>query len=249
MTPADGEFTTPTTSHSPSARSSSRASSCISPRAPTVPVAEGSSVAGIGNCIACHHAPAFTDFLVHNVGVTQAEYDALHGSGASPRSRFPTWPRAMPTRTPSSRRPRCTRPPPESSAAFPTSRPGAHRPRRLERLANPDLPPPQTALTSVLCEALSLDPPELHAGDAPVRSRSRRSRRLASATLGTRRPTCTPASSTRSRTCSTTTRRSASWRSTARCGTPILGSLESPSPSRSKIALAAFLRALFEDYD
>ena len=32
-----------------------------------------------GNCIACHPAPHFTDFKFHNIGVTQVEYDAIHG--------------------------------------------------------------------------------------------------------------------------------------------------------------------------
>jgi hypothetical protein len=36
----------------------------------------------IGNCIACHAPPLFTDFHVHNTGATQDEYDAIHGSGA-----------------------------------------------------------------------------------------------------------------------------------------------------------------------
>jgi len=36
---------------------------------------------GIGNCVACHPAPSFTDFGVHNTGAAQSEYDALHGPG------------------------------------------------------------------------------------------------------------------------------------------------------------------------
>jgi len=36
---------------------------------------------GIGNCGSCHFAPAFTDFGFHNTGVSQIEYDALHGPG------------------------------------------------------------------------------------------------------------------------------------------------------------------------
>ena len=36
----------------------------------------------IGNCIACHAAPNFTDFKFHNTGIAQAEYDGIHGSGA-----------------------------------------------------------------------------------------------------------------------------------------------------------------------
>src|SRR5436305_5073574 len=35
-----------------------------------------------GNCISCHAPPAFTDFLFHNTGATQEEYDSIHGAGA-----------------------------------------------------------------------------------------------------------------------------------------------------------------------
>jgi cytochrome c peroxidase len=37
---------------------------------------------GAGNCAECHVPPHFTDFKFHNTGVTQDEYDALHGEGA-----------------------------------------------------------------------------------------------------------------------------------------------------------------------
>jgi cytochrome c peroxidase len=37
---------------------------------------------GIGNCIACHAAPKFTDFRFHNTGISQFEYDRIHGEGA-----------------------------------------------------------------------------------------------------------------------------------------------------------------------
>jgi cytochrome c peroxidase len=36
---------------------------------------------GIGNCVTCHTAPDFTDFGFHNTGVAQEEYDAIHGAG------------------------------------------------------------------------------------------------------------------------------------------------------------------------
>ena len=36
----------------------------------------------IGNCVACHPAPKFTDFGFHNTGAAQDEYDAIHGAGA-----------------------------------------------------------------------------------------------------------------------------------------------------------------------
>jgi cytochrome c peroxidase len=41
----------------------------------------GRTRGGVGNCLACHPAPAFTDFGFHDTGVSQAEYDAVHGAG------------------------------------------------------------------------------------------------------------------------------------------------------------------------
>ena len=35
-----------------------------------------------GNCAACHQAPNFSDFFFHNTGVSQEEYDAVHGPGS-----------------------------------------------------------------------------------------------------------------------------------------------------------------------
>jgi hypothetical protein len=35
-----------------------------------------------GNCAACHQAPNFSDFSFHNTGVSQDEYDGVHGAGA-----------------------------------------------------------------------------------------------------------------------------------------------------------------------
>ena len=44
---------------------------------------------GIGNCVTCHTAPDFTDFSFHNTGVAQEEYDALHGRGAFAKLEIP----------------------------------------------------------------------------------------------------------------------------------------------------------------
>jgi cytochrome c peroxidase len=46
------------------------------------PTPEELASGGIGNCVACHPAPVFTDFRVHNTGVSQREYDAVHGEGS-----------------------------------------------------------------------------------------------------------------------------------------------------------------------
>ncbi|HEY3644270.1 MAG TPA: hypothetical protein VGM16_02940, partial [Gammaproteobacteria bacterium] len=35
----------------------------------------------IGNCVACHAPPDFTDFRMHNVGSTQFEYEDINGQG------------------------------------------------------------------------------------------------------------------------------------------------------------------------
>jgi cytochrome c peroxidase len=35
-----------------------------------------------GNCVSCHVPPHFSDFNFHNTGVTQIEFDAMHGEGS-----------------------------------------------------------------------------------------------------------------------------------------------------------------------
>jgi cytochrome c peroxidase len=40
------------------------------------------ATSGVGNCIACHAPPEMTDFRFHNTGVSQLEYDAVHGDGS-----------------------------------------------------------------------------------------------------------------------------------------------------------------------
>lgn len=37
--------------------------------------------ASVGNCVACHAPPLFTDNSFHNLGVSQAEFDRLNGEG------------------------------------------------------------------------------------------------------------------------------------------------------------------------
>ncbi len=37
--------------------------------------------ASVGNCVACHTPPLFTDNSFHNLGVSQAEFDRLNGEG------------------------------------------------------------------------------------------------------------------------------------------------------------------------
>ena len=44
--------------------------------------AAGATNGHAGNCAACHQAPDFSDFVLHNNGVSQEEYDAANGDGA-----------------------------------------------------------------------------------------------------------------------------------------------------------------------
>lgn len=43
-----------------------------------------------GNCVACHIPPNFTDRSFHNIGVTQEEYDGIHGAGSFAALEIPT---------------------------------------------------------------------------------------------------------------------------------------------------------------
>ena len=50
----------------------------------------GNSSASVGNCLACHAPPRFTDFGFHNTGATQEEYDFIHGEGAFMKLAIPS---------------------------------------------------------------------------------------------------------------------------------------------------------------
>jgi len=42
-----------------------------------------------GNCASCHVPPAFTDFSFHNVGISQLEFDRMHGEGSFADMKIP----------------------------------------------------------------------------------------------------------------------------------------------------------------
>jgi hypothetical protein len=48
------------------------------------------SAGAIGNCIACHAPPKFSDLKFHNVGVAQTDFDAVHGAGSFVALTIPT---------------------------------------------------------------------------------------------------------------------------------------------------------------
>jgi cytochrome c peroxidase len=35
----------------------------------------------VGNCVACHAPPSFTDHSFHNIGISQREFEKVHGEG------------------------------------------------------------------------------------------------------------------------------------------------------------------------
>jgi cytochrome c peroxidase len=44
----------------------------------------------VGNCAACHTPPLFTDFSFHNIGISQSEYDRVHGDGSFAELEIPS---------------------------------------------------------------------------------------------------------------------------------------------------------------
>jgi hypothetical protein len=111
-------------------------------------VAEG----GIGNCAACHAPPDFTDHLAHNTGVSQFEYDAIHGNGAFVNLQIPSLtqrnadPNAYLPVTPQH---------PDAQEVF-RAIPVADDPQKTDLgvwniFANPDFPQRQSSLQKLLC--------------------------------------------------------------------------------------------------
>jgi hypothetical protein len=126
------------------------------PLGPALPPEAGGG--GVGNCLACHTPPDFTDHRFHNSGGAQLEYDDVHGQGA-----FLVL--SVPDLAARNANPQAYLP---ASAAYPTAR-GTFRsppaPNDASRadlglwnvFANPEMPNPQEALMSVLCTTATED--------------------------------------------------------------------------------------------
>jgi len=101
---------------------------------------------GIGNCVACHVPPEFTDFHFHNTGVSQLEYDGAHGAGAFAALKIPSFKEraADPTVLPANAKH------PTYSGTFraiaSADHPGQADLGIWNIFANPDIPTPQRAL-------------------------------------------------------------------------------------------------------
>lgn len=112
---------------------------------------------GIGNCIACHAAPNFTDFKLHNTGVTQREYDnpavgAGHAVGSFAALSIPHLILA-PVRTANDLP--ATEQHPGASERFrsiPTAGTTLTDLGAWNIFKNPDMPNPQTKIKAILCD-------------------------------------------------------------------------------------------------
>ena len=122
--------------------------SAVPPSAPELAAGQ------IGNCIACHAAPNFTDFKLHNTGVAQQEYDnpaigAGHAAGAFAALAIPSLATRIPDDLPE------TEQHPTASGRF-RSIPSAGT--TLTDLGlwniflNPDMPNPQAKIRAILCD-------------------------------------------------------------------------------------------------
>jgi Di-haem cytochrome c peroxidase len=123
------------------------------------PSAQEIAAGGIGNCLACHAAPRFTDVLFHNTGASQEEYDQVHATGAflnlyvpdlpERDANFDLWLPATPAH------PNALGP----LLAIPAAGDDALADLGLWNVfANPDEPSPQAALRALLCNEFGLDP-------------------------------------------------------------------------------------------
>jgi hypothetical protein len=117
----------------------------------TIPPSGPELAAGkFGNCLACHAAPNFTDFKLHNTGTTQREYDNIHGANAFAALTIPT----LATRT-SNDLPATEQHP--GATEFFRSIPVVANPALTDLgvwniFLNPDTPNPQAKIRAILCD-------------------------------------------------------------------------------------------------
>ncbi len=105
-----------------------------------------------GNCISCHTAPHFSDFGFHNTGLSQQNYDELHGPGAFMKLTIPGLVKRnknhiafLPA----------TAKHPSASSRFRSisskNKPGYTDLGLWNVFANPDMPAPQKKLKNIMC--------------------------------------------------------------------------------------------------
>lgn len=115
--------------------------------------AAGTEEHATGNCIACHAAPNFTDFAFHNTGVTQIEFDEVHGAEAFEQLHIPDLNARR--ANPDEYLPATSAHPDASGRFRAPASPGSpgHTDLGLWNVfANPDFPKPQTRIFRALCQ-------------------------------------------------------------------------------------------------
>jgi len=117
----------------------------------------------VGNCVTCHAPPAFTDFLFHNNGAAQEEYDAIFGNGTFMTIPVPgfnerqsNYDAYLPATTNHPNATGIFELPPASS------QPGQVDLGLWNVFANPDFPAPQAGLQQVLPQLLAVSPMQIN---------------------------------------------------------------------------------------
>jgi len=119
----------------------------------TSPSPQDLSRGRVGNCLACHAAPTFTDFKLHNTGTAQTEYDAIHGNGQFARLAIPNL--AARNTHPEQYLPATHEHPHylEPFRAIPTAVDPTLTDLGIWNIfANPDMPAPQATIRALLCQ-------------------------------------------------------------------------------------------------
>jgi hypothetical protein len=111
-----------------------------------------------GKCIQCHSAPDFTDHLFHNTGVSQADYDQIHGAGSFMKLDVPNLAKR------NAQADLFLPPTPENPFAKSLFRsaPSREDSRRADLgvwnvFANPAMPKPQSQLRTAICQSLEVN--------------------------------------------------------------------------------------------
>ncbi|MBL7685927.1 MAG: hypothetical protein JNK65_07845 [Deltaproteobacteria bacterium] len=118
---------------------------------------------GIGNCIACHAAPLFTDFKFHNTGAAQAEFDDIHGAGAFSNLYIPSY--AARSANPALFLPPTSAHPDQVGTLLDI--PNLSKPSHTDLglwnvFANDDIPSSQNSLLQTLCQEFKEEVSECH---------------------------------------------------------------------------------------
>jgi cytochrome c peroxidase len=118
----------------------------------TLPASPAEQAGGkIGNCLACHALPTFTDFKAHNTGTTQQEYDEIpgHGNGAFMHLAIPTLAARTADDLPATEQhPQAG----ERFRAVPSAGTTLTDLGLWNVFANPDMPEPQAKIRDILCD-------------------------------------------------------------------------------------------------